>query len=219
MARRAVQMAPALRCKPASTSALADSSADAFVKATGAAPVRNLRRRAHQEADSLPDAAIGESRIAVPCSQHGMVTSGQRNLAVADGARGTTKRRKQALASTAGHKSDGGGGPGPDPRTTRNTARDAAESTKGQGAIRRGQRGSASPLAMTLPSSDYVSSSTATQQVHLSGLQAKALRIWAQLDQLYPDPAIPLHHSSSFQLLVAVVLSAQVRAWRGGGSQ
>ncbi len=37
----------------------------------------------------------------------------------------------------------------------------------------------------------------------------KAARIQAQLDELYPDPPIPLDHEDAFQLLVAVVLSAQ----------
>jgi endonuclease-3 len=40
-------------------------------------------------------------------------------------------------------------------------------------------------------------------------LQAKAARIAATLQQLYPDPPIPLDHGSPFQLLVAVMLSAQ----------
>ena len=33
--------------------------------------------------------------------------------------------------------------------------------------------------------------------------------IQRRLDQLYPNPPIPLDHKSSFQLLVAVLLSAQ----------
>lgn len=37
----------------------------------------------------------------------------------------------------------------------------------------------------------------------------KAQRIQGILDELYPDPPIPLDHADSFQLLVAVVLSAQ----------
>lgn len=37
----------------------------------------------------------------------------------------------------------------------------------------------------------------------------KAERIRATLDQLHPDPPIPLDHADDFQLLVAVVLSAQ----------
>jgi endonuclease-3 len=37
----------------------------------------------------------------------------------------------------------------------------------------------------------------------------KAERIRATLDELYPDPPIPLDHADDFQLLVAVVLSAQ----------
>jgi endonuclease-3 len=40
-------------------------------------------------------------------------------------------------------------------------------------------------------------------------LVSKALKIAAQLQQLYPEPAIPLDHASPFQLLVAVMLSAQ----------
>jgi endonuclease-3 len=37
----------------------------------------------------------------------------------------------------------------------------------------------------------------------------KAAAILATLDELYPDPPIPLHHEDPFTLLVAVVLSAQ----------
>jgi endonuclease-3 len=37
----------------------------------------------------------------------------------------------------------------------------------------------------------------------------KALRILEQLDQLYPDPAVPLDHADPFTLLVSVLLSAQ----------
>lgn len=37
----------------------------------------------------------------------------------------------------------------------------------------------------------------------------KALKIVQQLQQLYPNPPIPLDHSNTFQLLVAVMLSAQ----------
>ncbi|PNH10341.1 Endonuclease III, partial [Tetrabaena socialis] len=44
---------------------------------------------------------------------------------------------------------------------------------------------------------------------HAEALRAKALRIQAQLAALYPSPPIPLSHGSAFQLLVAVMLSAQ----------
>jgi endonuclease-3 len=37
----------------------------------------------------------------------------------------------------------------------------------------------------------------------------KAERIGLQLDELYPETPIPLHHSSAYTLLVAVMLSAQ----------
>jgi endonuclease-3 len=40
-------------------------------------------------------------------------------------------------------------------------------------------------------------------------LAEKAERIVQTLDELFPDPPIPLDHGSDFQLLVAVVLSAQ----------
>jgi len=40
-------------------------------------------------------------------------------------------------------------------------------------------------------------------------LAAKAARIGRVLDELYPEPAIPLAHRDPFTLLVAVVLSAQ----------
>ena len=41
------------------------------------------------------------------------------------------------------------------------------------------------------------------------GKSARAARIMAILDELFPMPAIPLDHGDAFQLLVAVVLSAQ----------
>jgi endonuclease-3 len=37
----------------------------------------------------------------------------------------------------------------------------------------------------------------------------KAARIQAILDELYPEPPIPLHHADPFTLLISVVLSAQ----------
>jgi endonuclease III len=40
-------------------------------------------------------------------------------------------------------------------------------------------------------------------------LSEKAARIRSMLEELYPDPPIPLHHRDAFTLLVAVVLSAQ----------
>ena len=39
--------------------------------------------------------------------------------------------------------------------------------------------------------------------------QAKATKILAILDELFPSPAIPLDHGDPFQLLVATILSAQ----------
>jgi len=39
--------------------------------------------------------------------------------------------------------------------------------------------------------------------------RARALKIGALLDELYPQPAIPLDHEDPFQLLIAVMLSAQ----------
>jgi endonuclease-3 len=39
--------------------------------------------------------------------------------------------------------------------------------------------------------------------------RARARRISQILDELFPEPAIPLHHDNPFQLLVATVLSAQ----------
>ncbi|KAL6759264.1 DNA glycosylase [Haematococcus lacustris] len=45
--------------------------------------------------------------------------------------------------------------------------------------------------------------------VDVAALRDKAQRILGQLQALYPDPSIPLNHTSTFQLLVAVMLSAQ----------
>lgn len=46
-------------------------------------------------------------------------------------------------------------------------------------------------------------------------LEFKAGRIAELLGRLYPKPPIPLDHGSTFQLLCAVLLSAQVRAAAG----
>jgi hypothetical protein len=48
-----------------------------------------------------------------------------------------------------------------------------------------------------------------------AALQYKAQRIAQLLARLYPNPPIPLDHGSTFQLLCAVLLSAQVRAAAG----
>ena len=45
----------------------------------------------------------------------------------------------------------------------------------------------------------------------LPAMRAKASRIASILDSLYDDPPCPLNYSTPFQLLVAVILSAQVR--------
>ena len=39
--------------------------------------------------------------------------------------------------------------------------------------------------------------------------KARAARIMKILDELFPAPAIPLDHGDPYQLLVAVILSAQ----------
>lgn len=41
-------------------------------------------------------------------------------------------------------------------------------------------------------------------------LQSKALRIAGQLDELYPNPVVPLDNTTTYQLLVACMLSARV---------
>jgi hypothetical protein len=46
--------------------------------------------------------------------------------------------------------------------------------------------------------------------VDAATLQPKAHKIADKLKELYPNPPIPLDHGSPFQLLVAVMLSAQV---------
>ena len=43
-------------------------------------------------------------------------------------------------------------------------------------------------------------------------LRAKTEQLYDQLNQLYVDPPCPLDYSTPFQLLVAVILSAQVQA-------
>ena len=43
----------------------------------------------------------------------------------------------------------------------------------------------------------------------MKGLKARARRIAAVLDLLYPDPPVPLLHSDAYTLLIAVLLSAQ----------
>lgn len=51
---------------------------------------------------------------------------------------------------------------------------------------------------------------TAEEGFKSLALQAKALRICSQLDELYPDPAVPLENRSTYQLLAACMLSARV---------
>ena len=48
-----------------------------------------------------------------------------------------------------------------------------------------------------------------------SHLIEKARRLQQQLHELYPSPAIPLDSTSHFQLLIAVMLSAQVPSFIG----
>ena len=49
-----------------------------------------------------------------------------------------------------------------------------------------------------------------TNSVTINGaLKEKAERITSQLNHLYPNPPIPLYHETGFQLLCAVILSAQ----------
>lgn len=46
-------------------------------------------------------------------------------------------------------------------------------------------------------------------RTHEGTLRPKAMEISKRLNTLYPNPPIPLHHETGFQLLCAVVLSAQ----------
>ena len=54
--------------------------------------------------------------------------------------------------------------------------------------------------------------STLWSAEELIPLKAKTQKLYDQLNQLYVDPPCPLDHSTPFQLLVAVILSAQVQA-------
>lgn len=49
----------------------------------------------------------------------------------------------------------------------------------------------------------------ASKEVAPRDRKARAAKIMAQLEELFPTPAIPLDHGDAFQLLVAVILSAQ----------
>ncbi|KAI8477214.1 MAG: hypothetical protein J3K34DRAFT_515886 [Monoraphidium minutum] len=71
------------------------------------------------------------------------------------------------------------------------------------------QRGGAPPAAS--PAASPVARKQQREQAAAppAALLAKAARIGAQLAALFPRPAIPLEHRSHFQLLVAVMLSAQ----------
>ena len=59
----------------------------------------------------------------------------------------------------------------------------------------------------------------ASQGTHPIPSPTQAGRISAQLQCLFPDPPIPLDHASPFQLLTAVMLSAQVRGQEVGGDK
>jgi hypothetical protein len=67
---------------------------------------------------------------------------------------------------------------------------------------------SSSPIAKRAKKAKLVEPSMHIQ-TNLRQLQPKALRIAEHLGKLYPRPPIPLDHDSHFQLLCAVVLSAQ----------
>lgn len=52
--------------------------------------------------------------------------------------------------------------------------------------------------------------STLWSTENIATLQTKVERLYTQLNELYEDPPCPLNYDSPFQLLVAVILSAQV---------
>lgn len=52
---------------------------------------------------------------------------------------------------------------------------------------------------------------TLWSQEELTSLKAKSEQLYKQLNQLYTNPPCPLNYATPFQLLVAVILSAQVQ--------
>jgi hypothetical protein len=68
----------------------------------------------------------------------------------------------------------------------------------------------ASPPVSTKTKRPRVVAPSLSVQTSLKQLEPKALRIAEHLARMYPDPPIPLNHGSNFQLLCAVILSAQV---------
>ena len=92
------------------------------------------------------------------------------------------------------------------PQTSKHSRRSAAKRGNGNGA----DAGAAS--ASTPKSTPKKRKSSPTAAVVTLELREKGGRIRRQLDDLYSVPPIPLSHDGNFQLLIAVMLSAQVRA-------
>ncbi len=67
------------------------------------------------------------------------------------------------------------------------------------------------PTTPTMPKKKRAGEKQASVNVRTNEatLRPKALEIASRLGKLYPDPPIPLDHATGYQLLVAVVLSAQ----------
>lgn len=70
----------------------------------------------------------------------------------------------------------------------------------------------ASPASVRKHRKPRAAAAPSLDPAQLESVRAKALRIAEVLQRLYPDPPIPLDHASHFQLLSAVLLSAQVCA-------
>ena len=70
--------------------------------------------------------------------------------------------------------------------------------------------GSAKPANVKKPKVRKALLTTLWTEDELVLLKVKAERLYSQLNQLYKNPPCPLNYQTSFQLLVAVILSAQV---------
>ena len=70
--------------------------------------------------------------------------------------------------------------------------------------------GSAKPANAKKPKVRRALLTTLWTEDELVHLKVKAERLYSQLNQLYKNPPCPLNYQTSFQLLVAVILSAQV---------
>lgn len=117
-----------------------------------------------------------------------------------------TRARSQSLAAQEGNVGRRNEGPAHSPAKKRARLAPAKELLPSGDS---GVQAAVSPVATKKKMKALLDPSTAVL-ANLAALQRKAARIAEMLDERYPNPEVPLVASGSFQLLCAVILSAQV---------